>query len=42
VPVVGTGNGSLRLDEIQLEGKRAMAGAEFLRGYARLDGAKLA
>jgi methionyl-tRNA formyltransferase len=42
VPVIQTGNGLLRLDEVQLEGKRAQSGAEFLRGYATLNGAKLA
>jgi methionyl-tRNA formyltransferase len=41
-PAVGTGQGMLRLDEVQLEGKRPQAGTEFLRGYPRLRGAKLA
>jgi methionyl-tRNA formyltransferase len=41
-PSVVTGEGMLRLDEVQLEGKRAQTGAEFLRGYPRLEGAKLA
>ncbi len=41
VPVVATGRGLLRLDEVQLEGKRAQSGAEFLRGYPRLVGAQL-
>jgi methionyl-tRNA formyltransferase len=40
--VVTTGRGSLRLDEVQLEGRRAMSGAELARGYPRLNGAKLA
>jgi methionyl-tRNA formyltransferase len=40
-PVVATGRGSLRLDEVQLEGKRAQSGAEFLRGYPRLVGTQL-
>jgi methionyl-tRNA formyltransferase len=40
-PVVATGEGSLRLDEVQLEGKRAQSGTEFLRGYPRLVGARL-
>jgi len=40
-PVVATGNGLLRLDEVQLEGKRAQSGEEFLRGYPRLVGAVL-
>jgi methionyl-tRNA formyltransferase len=42
VPVVQTGAGLLRLDEVQLEGKRAQSGADFLRGYPSLNGAKLA
>jgi methionyl-tRNA formyltransferase len=42
VPLVRTGDGLLRLDEVQLEGRRAQSGAEFLRGYANLNGAKLA
>jgi methionyl-tRNA formyltransferase len=42
VPVVATVDGALRLDEVQLEGKRAMTGAEFARGYPRLEGTKLA
>jgi methionyl-tRNA formyltransferase len=41
-PVVATGGGALRLDEVQLEGKRAMSGAEFARGYPNLKGTKLA
>jgi len=40
--LVGTGLGLLRLDEVQLEGKRPQTGAEFLRGYPRLRDAKLA
>ena len=42
VPIVATGAGWLRLDEVQLEGKRAMSGAEFARGYPRLNTTKLA
>jgi methionyl-tRNA formyltransferase len=42
VPVVATGAGRLRLDEVQLEGKRALSGAAFLRGYAAFEGANLA
>ena len=42
VPIVATGAGRLRLDEVQLEGKRAMSGAEFARGYPNLEGTKLA
>jgi methionyl-tRNA formyltransferase len=41
IPVVATGDGWLRLDELQLEGKRAQSVAEFLRGYPRLVGAVL-
>ena len=41
-PVVATGSGLLRLDEVQLEGRRPQSGADFARGYPRLDGAKLA
>jgi methionyl-tRNA formyltransferase len=40
-PVVGTGNGRLRLDEVVLEGRRAQSGEEFVRGYPRLVGARL-
>jgi methionyl-tRNA formyltransferase len=32
-PVVGTGDGGLLLVEVQPEGKRAITGAEFARGY---------
>ena len=31
--VVGTGEGSLALDEVQPAGKRRMSGADFVRGY---------
>jgi methionyl-tRNA formyltransferase len=31
--VIATKDGALRLDEVQLEGKRRMSAAEFLRGY---------
>ncbi|MDQ6675308.1 MAG: methionyl-tRNA formyltransferase [Chloroflexota bacterium] len=41
-PVVTTGSGRLRLDEVQLEGKRAQSGEAFARGYPGLQGAKLA
>jgi methionyl-tRNA formyltransferase len=42
VPLVATGDRWLRLDAVQLEGRRVMSGAELLRGYPRLAGAKLA
>jgi methionyl-tRNA formyltransferase len=42
VPRVATGNRWLRLDEVQLEGRRAMTGADLLRGYPGLASAKLA
>jgi len=32
--VVGTGSGSLRIDELQIEGKKRMNSSEFLRGRA--------
>ena len=32
--LVATGRGTLRLDEVQLEGKRRMGAAEFLRGFS--------
>jgi methionyl-tRNA formyltransferase len=41
VPRVATGAGWLQLDEVQLEGRRAQSGAEFLRGYARVVGGVL-
>jgi methionyl-tRNA formyltransferase len=42
VPLVATGDGWLRLDEVQLEGRRAMTGADLLRGSPALASAKLA
>lgn len=42
LPLVATGDRWLRLDEVQLEGRRAITGAELVRGYPRLAGAKLA
>jgi len=42
VPLVATGDRWLRLDEVQYEGRRALSGAEFLRGSPRLGTAKLA
>ena len=42
VPIVTTGQGRLRLDEVQLEGRKAMTGAEFARGYPTIRDAKLA
>jgi methionyl-tRNA formyltransferase len=41
VPVVLTGAGALRLDDVQIEGRRAQSGEEFLRGYPRANGAVL-
>jgi methionyl-tRNA formyltransferase len=35
-PVVGTGEGQLVLEEVQMEGKRRMEGDEFVRGYGLL------
>jgi methionyl-tRNA formyltransferase len=32
--LVATGRGALRLDEVQLEGKRRMRAVEFLRGFS--------
>ena len=32
--VVATGQDALRLDEVQLEGKRRMRATEFLRGFS--------
>jgi methionyl-tRNA formyltransferase len=42
MPHVATGDGWLRLDAVQLEGRRAMGGADLLRGYPSLARAKLA
>ncbi|MBV9597524.1 MAG: methionyl-tRNA formyltransferase [Chloroflexi bacterium] len=42
VPLVAAGDRWLRLDEVQLEGRRAMSGADLLRGYPGLARAKLA
>jgi methionyl-tRNA formyltransferase len=42
IPLVATGAGWLRLDELQLEGRRAMSGADLLRGYPSLGRANLA
>jgi methionyl-tRNA formyltransferase len=41
-PVASCGQGALRLDEVQLEGRRAISGVELARGYPSLGGAKLA
>ena len=35
-PAVFTGNGSLKLLEVQLEGKKSATGVDFLRGYPKL------
>jgi methionyl-tRNA formyltransferase len=42
VPLVATGDRWLRLDEVQLEGRRTMSGADLLRGYPNLARTKLA
>jgi methionyl-tRNA formyltransferase len=36
--IVATGKGALSLAEVQLEGKRRMSAAEFLRGHRALLG----
>jgi methionyl-tRNA formyltransferase len=41
-PLVATGGGWLRLDEVQLEGRRPISGAEFVRGYPRIEDTNLA
>lgn len=38
---IATGNGSLLVERLQLEGKRAMNADEFLRGYASIVGERL-
>jgi methionyl-tRNA formyltransferase len=40
-PVVATGQGGLRLDEVVPEGRRPQSGAALLRGYTALIGARL-
>jgi methionyl-tRNA formyltransferase len=40
-PIIGTGNGSVLLLELQLEGKRRMTANEFLRGFPLQLGMKL-
>ena len=37
-PLVQTGNGALRLTEVQPEGRKAMAGSAYLPGHPRVDG----
>ena len=39
--IVATGNGALRLEQIQPAGKRALAASEFLRGYPLQPGDRL-
>jgi methionyl-tRNA formyltransferase len=34
--IVAAGEGALSLGEVQLEGKRRMSAAEFLRGHSRI------
>jgi methionyl-tRNA formyltransferase len=41
-PIAATGAGGLRLDQVQLAGKRPSSGAELARGYPHLQGANLA
>lgn len=38
---VGTGDGLLRLEQVQLEGKRAVSAEEFARGYRQIPGSRL-
>jgi methionyl-tRNA formyltransferase len=40
-PVVATGSVGLRLEHVVLEGRKPMSGEELLRGYPRLNGARL-
>jgi methionyl-tRNA formyltransferase len=42
IPLVAAGDGWVRLDEVQLEGRRAMSGADLLRGYPSFARANLA
>ena len=39
--IVGTGSGSIELKQVQLEGRQAVAAADFLRGQPDFDGATL-
>jgi methionyl-tRNA formyltransferase len=39
--IVGTGSGAIRIEELQLEGKKAVAAEEFLRGYPKILGSTL-
>lgn len=39
--IIGTGEGSLDVERLQLEGRGAVSAAEFLRGYPALEGACL-
>jgi methionyl-tRNA formyltransferase len=41
VPAVAAADGAVRLETVQLEGKPAMAGQQFLNGYADLVGSTL-
>ena len=40
-PVVASAGGGLRLDRVQLEGRRAVTGHEFVRGYPGFSGVRL-
>ena len=39
--LVKTGNGSLVIEELQLEGKKNMSGSSFINGYREIDGNQL-
>lgn len=39
--IIGTGEGNLDVERLQLEGRGAVSAAEFLRGYPSVEGARL-
>ena len=39
--IIGTGEGSLEVERLQLEGRGSVSAAEFLRGYPSIEGARL-
>ncbi|TMC92441.1 MAG: hypothetical protein E6J22_09500, partial [Chloroflexi bacterium] len=39
--LIATGDGSLLVTQLQLEGKKAMSAEEFLRGYPQITGETL-